>query len=214
MNFGMIASYLKAKWSKGVHSKRTDLETKDLRMLSCFGDGDSIPVCPAIRASSQKPGKFYCGDCGCGDRAGTWLNADDGEYGKLDHPYLNCPRKMPGFSNYEKGGDSRKILVELKIGEDILNSDKAKPVHPNATQEKTVAEEKKEKSEPCPACKNKQEKLKKAVQEHNGVVPVEVMNQIESEYQIEKAGGCVKCEQRRKELEKQKQKQEQEKGED
>ena len=27
--------------------------------------------------------------------------ANDSEYSKLDYPHLNCPMKMPGFSNYD-----------------------------------------------------------------------------------------------------------------
>ncbi|HAW82352.1 MAG TPA: hypothetical protein DCX27_23210, partial [Balneola sp.] len=45
-------------------------------------------------------GKYYCGGCGCGDRKATWLNGSEDEYSKLDYPKLECPLKMPGFSNY------------------------------------------------------------------------------------------------------------------
>lgn len=195
MNFGMIASYIKAKWSKGVSSKRADVSTKDLRLLSCFGDGENIPVCPGLRASKEQRGKFFCGECGCGDRRATWLNMDDEEYGKLDHPYLNCPRKMPGFSNYETGGDSRKTLIEIKIGDDVMRSEVAKPVHPNLKEEEPPQEEEKK---PCPACQNKKKKLMELSKEHGGAVPQEEIQRVNEEYEIEKKGGCVRCEQRRK----------------
>ena len=198
MNFGMVASYLKAKWSKGMTSKKTDVTTKDLRLLSCFGDGENIPVCPGLRASKEQRGKFFCGECGCGDRRATWLNMDDEEYGKLDHPYLNCPRKMPGFSNYEAGGDSRKTLIEIKIGDDVMRSELAKPVHPNLKEKEQTPEEPKK---PCPACQNKKKKLKELSAQHDGAVPQDEIQRVNEEFEIEKKGGCVRCEQRRKQLE-------------
>jgi hypothetical protein len=204
MNFGMIASYLKAKWSKGVNNKKADVTTKDLRLISCFGDGENIPVCPGLRASKEQRGKFFCGECGCGDRRATWLNTDDTEYGKLDHPYLNCPRKMPGFSNYEPGGDSRKTLIEIKIGDDVMRSEIAKPVHPNLKEEPTQPEPQPEpepEKKPCPACQNKKKKLIELSKQHDGAVPQEEINRVNEEYEIEKKGGCVRCEQRRKQME-------------
>ena len=146
MNLSMIGSYLKAKWSKGLGNKKTDVSTKDIRLLSCFGDGKDIPVCPALMPSKEQAGKFYCGECGCGDRRATWLNTDEREYGKLDHPYLSCPRKMPGFSDYEpwtEGGDERKKTIELTLSIKSVDPDKIKPVHPNLQEEK-----KEEKEEP------------------------------------------------------------------
>ena len=134
MNLSMIGSYLKAKWSKGIGNKRADVSTKDIRLLSCFGDGKDIPVCPGLMPSQEQAGKFYCGECGCGDRRATWLNTDEREYGKLDHPYLSCPRKMPGFSDYEEwveGGEQRKRNIELTLSIKDIDADKVKPVHPN-----------------------------------------------------------------------------------
>jgi hypothetical protein len=129
MNLGMISNYVKAKWSKGLTDKKVDVTTKDIRLLSCFGNGDDIPVCPALRASDRKMGKFYCGECGCGDKATTWLNGTEKEYTKLDHPYLSCPRRMPGFSDYEPANkisedfaEKRKMVIELTLGADVLSN--------------------------------------------------------------------------------------------
>jgi len=154
MNLSMIGSYLKAKWSKGLGNKKTDVTTKDIRLLSCFGDGKEVPVCPGLMPSQEQAGKFYCGECGCGDRRATWLNTDEREYGKLDHPYLSCPRKMPGFSDYmewSEGDDERKKTIELTLSIKNIDPNKVKPVHPNLQEEKK--EEKKE--EGCKPCEAK-----------------------------------------------------------
>lgn len=112
--FGQMASYLRARFSRGLDDKRADPTIKDVRMLSCFGNGHTVPVCPALRPSKVEDGRFYCNDCGCGDKPGKWLNGKEGEYTKLDYPVLLCPRKMPGFSNYEARNNSepRKIQIE------------------------------------------------------------------------------------------------------
>lgn len=85
--------------SRGIKNTKTDVQTKQLRVLSCFGHGD-IPSCPFLKHSST-PGKHYCARCGCGDKKHTWLLKESEEYSKLDYPTLNCPLKMPGFSNYD-----------------------------------------------------------------------------------------------------------------
>lgn len=159
MNLSMIGSYLKAKWSKGLGNKKADVSTKDIRLLSCFGDGKDIPVCPALMPSKEQAGKFYCGECGCGDRRATWLNTEEREYGKLDHPYLSCPRKMPGFSDYEEwttGGDPRKREIELTLNLKSIDPEKVKPVHPNL-QEKKPEQDSEKKAEKCDPCERKAE---------------------------------------------------------
>lgn len=112
--FGQMAGYLRSRFSRGVSDKKADPTVKDVRLLSCFGDGHTIPVCPALRPSKTEEGRFFCHDCGCGDKPGKWLNGKEGEYTKIDYPVLLCPRKMPGFSNYEAGNNSepRKIQIE------------------------------------------------------------------------------------------------------
>ncbi len=85
--------------SRGFSNKNVDLPTKQLRVLSCFG-GDSIEPCPFLKKSKCSD-YFYCGGCGCGDKPHTWLIRSEGQYSKLDYPTLNCPQKMPGFTNYD-----------------------------------------------------------------------------------------------------------------
>ena len=85
--------------SRGINNTKTDIETKKLRVLSCFGH-DEIPPCPHLKLSKNKQ-RHYCGKCGCGDHKHTWLIKNSEEYSKLDYPVLNCPLKMPGFSNYD-----------------------------------------------------------------------------------------------------------------
>jgi len=119
---GMVASFAKAVASRGVTNKKIELPVKQLRVLSCFGNdsqGGSISPCEHLK-SSQTPGKHYCGGCGCGDKPRTWLIGNSNEYSKLDYPALNCPLKMPGFTNYEAttpeeqvNGNTRKHLIEM-----------------------------------------------------------------------------------------------------
>lgn len=85
--------------SKGLTNKTIDLPTKQLRTLSCFGNTDILPCHHLKKSSSSK--YYYCGGCGCGDKSRTWLLKEENEYAKLDYPVLNCPLKMPGFTNYD-----------------------------------------------------------------------------------------------------------------
>lgn len=85
--------------SRGLNFKKIDKQTKQLRVLSCFGHGDIEP-CVYLKQSFF-PGKHYCSKCGCGDSNRTWLLKDSSEYSKLDYPILHCPINMPGFTNYD-----------------------------------------------------------------------------------------------------------------
>lgn len=85
--------------SRGLSNTKVDVPTKQLRVLSCFGDGILQP-CPYLR-QSENSDNHYCKKCGCGDHKHTWLMKESNEYSKLDYPTLNCPIKMPGFSNYD-----------------------------------------------------------------------------------------------------------------
>lgn len=58
---------------------------------------EQCAACPSRTPSEKKPGKHFCNDCGCGDTELALL--DEEPYGKLDYPYLECPRERPGFSN-------------------------------------------------------------------------------------------------------------------
>jgi|TARA_Y100000593_G_C4256066_1_gene309717 hypothetical protein len=126
---GMIKSYATSIVSRGLTNKKTDKFTKQLRVLSCFGNehsGGELPPCEHLERSKVKHDKFYCGGCGCGDRKATWLLADGEEYSKLDYPKVACPLKMPGFSTYiESDEDSsddiptRKSYIENMSDDDI-----------------------------------------------------------------------------------------------
>ena len=115
--FSMIQSFALSMASRGLKNKKVDIPVKQLRVLSCFGDknnGGNIPPCKHLTKSSTED-KFYCGGCGCGDKSSTWLISNDEDYSKLDYPKLNCPLKMPGFSNYEINPldtDERKKRIE------------------------------------------------------------------------------------------------------
>jgi len=114
----MIQSFARSLASRGVSNKKTDIPTKQLRVLSCFGDssiGGSLGPCEHLGKSEKEPGKFYCTNCGCGDKKTSWLEPESEKYSKLDYPILKCPAKMPGFTNYD-GSDSkeniRKNIIE------------------------------------------------------------------------------------------------------
>lgn len=100
--FGMAKSFAQALASRGLSNKKTEPFTKQLRVLSCYGNehlGGELPPCEHLKKSKTE-GKYFCGGCGCGDRATTWLLAEGERYSKLDYPNLSCPLKMPGFSDY------------------------------------------------------------------------------------------------------------------
>lgn len=112
--FNSIKSFATSMISRGLTNKKADIPIKQLRVLSCFGDGKTIPRCEHLEQSTTE-GKYYCGGCGCGDKPRTWLMSEGNEYSKLDYPKLNCPLKMPGFSNYQAESHptgSRKFLIE------------------------------------------------------------------------------------------------------
>lgn len=113
----MMQTFALSLASRGFRNKKADIPTKQLRTLSCFGDksiGGALPPCESL-TKSETEGKFYCKECGCGDKPTTWLNSTDEKYSKLDYPTLYCPLNMPGFSDYtpseEKDG-SRKYIIE------------------------------------------------------------------------------------------------------
>jgi hypothetical protein len=85
--------------SRGLKNHKTDLPTKQLRYISCYGNG-IIPPCKFLNKSKDSE-HYYCGKCGCGDHKHTWLVREAGEYSKLDYPVISCPLNMPGFSNYD-----------------------------------------------------------------------------------------------------------------
>lgn len=99
--------------SRGTTNKKTDVETKKLRYLSCYGK-DDIQACPNLK-TSEKSDFYYCGRCGCGDHPHTWLMRETGVYAKLDYPYLTCPLKMPGFSNYDPNIPKDSLTRKRKI---------------------------------------------------------------------------------------------------
>jgi hypothetical protein len=99
----MVKSFASAIASRGLSNNKVNKATKQLRVLSCFGNqqqGGVLPPCEYLKESST-PGKHFCGGCGCGDKSMTWLVAEGQEYSKLDYPNLNCPLNMPGFTNYQ-----------------------------------------------------------------------------------------------------------------
>ena len=99
---GMVQSFAMALASRGLNSKKINKATKQLRVLSCFGNKESggiLPPCDHLK-NSDTEGKHYCGACGCGDREATWLISESEKYSKLDYPKVACPLHMPGFTNY------------------------------------------------------------------------------------------------------------------
>jgi hypothetical protein len=115
-------SFAMAIASRGFSNSKTDLNTKKLRYVSCFGI-DEIPACELLK-KSEKSDFYYCGGCNCGDHSHTWLVKNDGEYSKLDYPFLNCPLKMPGFNNYDMNGPGESLKRKQQIEQ--MDSNKLK----------------------------------------------------------------------------------------
>jgi hypothetical protein len=112
--FSKIMSFAMAIASRGLKNNKIDVETKKLRHVSCYGLNDISP-CKYL-TKSDKSNHFYCKSCNCGDHPHTWLEREDGIYSKLDYPQLNCPLKMPGFTNYDPNSpleeNERKKQIE------------------------------------------------------------------------------------------------------
>ena len=100
--FSMAKDFAKSMVSRGLTNKKTDKITKQLRVISCFGNEKELPPCEYLETSKVDDPKSFCGGCGCGDRKGTWLASGGDNYSKLDYPKLACPLQMPGFTNYEE----------------------------------------------------------------------------------------------------------------
>lgn len=92
----MAVSFGRSLASRGFMGRRAPPSVVEERMRSCFGDGKDVGPCPALRRSGADA---WCGECGCGPTKIALLTRDDGGYSKLEYPYLECPRGMPGFSN-------------------------------------------------------------------------------------------------------------------
>jgi len=160
---GMIQSFAMSLTSRGLNEKKINRATKQLRVLSCFGDkhmNGVVPPCEHLK-ESKTPGQYFCGGCGCGDRQGTWLVANGNEYSKLDYPKLNCPIGMPGFTNYSPSKPdeavspiTRKYYIENIGFEDLNKMPVTLPEMPDAMKkvmeerEAKMAEQNKLNSEP------------------------------------------------------------------
>ena len=105
--------------SRGISNTKTDVKTKQLRVLSCFGGSTINTPCVFLKTSSVDSTKSYCGGCGCGDKSHTWLLQSSEEYSKLDYPVLNCPMQMPGFSNYDPNFKPIEVKLRKEMIEEI-----------------------------------------------------------------------------------------------
>lgn len=122
--FNKMMMFAASLASRGLTNNKTDIPTKQLRVLSCFGGGGLSTPCAFLKQSNVDSTKHYCGGCGCGDKPHTWLIAESTDYSKLDYPTLHCPMKMPGFSNYDPNHKTneikeRKEKIESMSPEDI-----------------------------------------------------------------------------------------------
>jgi len=150
----MVQSFAMALASRGLNSKKINKATKQLRVLSCFGNQDTggiLPKCDHLM-DSETEGKNYCGACGCGDREGTWLIAESDKYSKLDYPKVSCPLQMPGFTNYRPSLPdeseepiTRKYYIE-QIDYSILDKIKVNISDPPPVPENQDTEEDSDKS--------------------------------------------------------------------
>lgn len=111
--FSKIMSLAMSIASRGLTNNKIDIETKKLRHISCFGVG-KIYSCKYL-TKSDKSEFFYCKACECGDHKHTWLEKEPGVYSKLDYPSLNCPLKMPGFTNYDPNSPKEETERKQQI---------------------------------------------------------------------------------------------------
>ncbi len=128
---GMVQSYASALASRGLKNKKVSTTTKQLRVISCFGNeavGGELPPCQHLKKSNTL-GKHFCGGCGCGDREATWLIAQGDKYSKLDHPKLSCPLNMPGFTDYKPSNpDESEHPITRKYYIENMNQSKVEEV--------------------------------------------------------------------------------------
>lgn len=113
MILNQIVSFAMSIASRGLKDAKIDLPTKQLRYVSCFGNTEISP-CQKLQKSNNSK-FYYCGGCGCGDHQHTWLQKNKDEYSKLDYPYLECPLKMPGFSNYDPNSPTESVERKRQI---------------------------------------------------------------------------------------------------
>lgn len=139
----MAASFAKAKLS-GFGGREATEEVISQRKLSCFGDpSTNTPPCSAL--SLSKDGEHhFCNDCGCGDREIAYLDG-----GKLNYPYLECPRQRKGFSNESAiqydvifdcttGGGIGDIVTHCWHAEGLKAQNKRAAFHTNSEDVKSV----------------------------------------------------------------------------
>lgn len=112
--------------SRGIKNKRVCDELHDMRSISCHGlEEMNIPPCPERKPSNKFADSYFCGACNCGDFGHTQIkNLNENHYSKLDYPRVNCPKGMPGFTNYVpltiSENDMRKKLIEETFGVEYL----------------------------------------------------------------------------------------------
>lgn len=97
-----IKEFTDSMISRGLWDAKAHEDIIDLRDISCHGSEDlAIPACAERVESKKFANSFYCGACSCGDYSHTQLSKiSDTHYSKLEYPRVNCPKKMPGFTNY------------------------------------------------------------------------------------------------------------------
>jgi hypothetical protein len=148
-------SLAKSVASRGLNNKKVSPKTKELRMLSCHGDGGDLRPCSQRKPSAKHDGSFFCNACGCGDKTATQLTdiTVDGKenYGKLDYPKVWCPLTMPGFQPYrpsiedaEEVRNPRKVIIEnmtsveyikeMSSGENYETTEEVNNEHSNNNQ--------------------------------------------------------------------------------
>lgn len=123
-----IKEFTDSMISRGLWDAKASEDVIDLRDISCHGSEElNIPPCPERMESKKFANSSYCGACSCGDYSHTQLNKiSDAHYSKLEYPRVNCPRKMPGFTNYVpltiSENNDRKGLMEGIFGVEYMSN--------------------------------------------------------------------------------------------
>ncbi len=130
-----IGEFTESMVSRGLWDARAPEHVTEIREISCHGSEElNIEPCPERTESTRHKDSFICGACGCGDFPHTQLtNITEKHYSKLQYPRVNCPRNMPGFTNYIpltiSENNTRKGLIEGIFGVEYLSklNDKENP---------------------------------------------------------------------------------------
>lgn len=118
---GIVSTTLDAVGiNKSMGERVSEMIFQD-RKTSCFGNrSDGLAPCSRLKYVENRG--YFCGGCGCGKNELARLDANStDEYTKLHYPYLECPLKKKGFSNYSEEPTLSIIITCCNESDYFLN---------------------------------------------------------------------------------------------